>query len=123
MARLLLLGGLVLAFVVPVVSAQVASTDEVILQFDISKNGSLVARPMVRMRVGYQASFDVKNGPTKLSIDTVRHDGVIEAICEFQFADGTKPTLRIKLGQEPASAKVPVGKDTFEIKVAMSQPK
>ncbi len=123
MTRLLLMGALVIALVLPVVSVQATVQDEVVLQMEISKNGSLVARPTLRMRIGGgKALLAINNGPT-LTVELVRSEGVVEAICEFQFSDGAKPTLRMKLGQEPASAKVVAGKDTFDIKIDLRPPK
>jgi hypothetical protein len=113
----LLLSALVIALVIPTAFAQAPAQDQVVLRMEISKNGSVVAQPALRMRIGGgKASLAIDNGPS-LTVELVRHDGVIEAICEFRFADGTKPTLRMKLGQEPASAKIVAGKDTFDIKM------
>jgi hypothetical protein len=75
------------------------------------------------MRIGSgKASLAINGGPT-MTVESIRHDGAIEAVCDFQFSDGTKPSLRVKLGQEPATAKIPVGKDTFDIKIDLRPPK
>jgi hypothetical protein len=121
MTRLLLLCGLTLTLVAPPISAQTGPQSQAVLHFEISKNGTLVGQPTLRMRIGDKASLAINGGPT-FTVELGRDDGVIEAICEFQ-ADAARATLRMKLGQEPASAKVPIGKDTFEIKIALNPPK
>ena len=117
MTKLLSLTTLLVALVIPTVSAQSTAQDEVVVQIEIAKNGSVVARPTLRTRIGGgKASLDINGGP-RLTVELVRHDGAIEAISEFQFSDGARPTLRMKLGQEPASARIVAGKDTFDIKM------
>ena len=123
MTRRLLLCGLITALVAPpTISAQATAQDGVLLQFAITRNQTLIAEPALRMRVGLKAVYEV-NRDLKLVVSASRTEGIIEATCELQVSDGTKTSLRLKLGEEPTTTKVTIDKDTFEFRMTLSIPK
>jgi len=119
MKRLLLLCSFVFALVAPNVFAQGTHADEVVLQFEIHKDGAVLGRPVLRMRIGHEATLAVNNVPT-FTVSPSRPDAqTVMIVCEFKAADA-KPILRMKLrGQEQNTAKVLIGNDSFELRAAV----
>jgi hypothetical protein len=122
MTRLLLLCGLGIALVFPIVSAQTETPNEAVLQFETIKNGTLIGKSILRMKLGDKVPLLVNNAP-RMMVEVARHDGITEAVCEFDAADDKNPTMRMKLSQEPRSATVVIGKDIYEVKIALTPPR
>lgn len=79
MKRSLLLVGVVILCVVPGLRAQNTSNQEIGLEFEISKNGAVIARPSIVVATsGTKATVPLIGGttfsvtPTRIDADTVR---------------------------------------------------
>jgi len=93
-----------------------------LIQFEIPKNGTTVAQRTVRMHLGGEAT---------IASDTVPHFTVVPTqpdaqhyIVDLEFTlPNARPLLRLRLtGQEPRTATLTVGGDSFEIKASARQP-
>jgi len=122
MSKLIALCAFAVAFAAPELAAQTSRADEVVIQFEIQKNGTTVAQPTIRMHLGGEAT---------VASDTVPHFTVVPTqpdaqhyILDLEFAlPNARPILRLRLtGQEPRTATLTVGNDSFEIKASARQP-
>jgi hypothetical protein len=105
----------------PRMAAQTGHADQIVIQFEIQKNGAVVAKPTLRMKADGQATVTIDNGPAFTVVPTQTDPQTFILVLEFKRPDAS-PTIRMKLkGQEPNSATVTVGKDSFEIKASVRQ--
>jgi hypothetical protein len=123
MKRLIALCSFAVAVAGYSVVAQTGHADEVLIQFEIQKNGTLLGKPSLRMKNGGEATVTINNGPAFTVVPTQTDPQTFMLVLEFNRPDA-KPTLRMKLkGEEPNSATVAVGKDSFDIKASIRQMK
>jgi len=69
-----------------------AAKDEVRLLFEITKNGTLVAKPLLRIALGQSGSLTIDT--VSFSVVPTRVNGDISL--QFEFKDGPKPRLVLK---------------------------
>jgi hypothetical protein len=91
------------------------------LQFEISKNGTVVADPILRLQAGNAGKIVLNDGltftvtPSRIDTDTIR------ITCNVEI-DNARPQLRFDLrGQEQGSGSIIFGSDSYEIKVAVTR--
>jgi hypothetical protein len=124
MTRLIVLCAFAVALAGPKLVAQATQADEVLIKFEIHKNGALIARPWLRMKTGGEAMVRVDNGPSFTVVPTQTDAKTVTLLCEFKSPHTQPDTLTFKLtGQEQDSGRVAVGKDSFEIKAAVQSMK
>lgn len=122
MTRLIVLCAFAMALAGPKALAQATHThaDEVWIEFEIHKNGALVAKPSLRMKMGGEATISFNNVPSFTVVPTQADAKTVTLVCEFKSPNTQPDRLTLKLtGQEQNSGKVSVGKDSFEIKAAI----
>lgn len=109
-----------LAAIVGAQDAQVAK-EQFRLQFEISKNGTVVARPVLKLEAGKAGSIALNDGltftltPSRIDANTVR------ITCNVEI-DNARPQLRFDLrGQEQGSGSITFGGDSFDIKAAVTR--
>ena len=124
MTRLMVLCAIAVALAGPKAVAQATHADEVLINFEIHKNGALVAKPSLRMRMGGEATVALNNVPSFSVVPTQADTKTVTLVCEFKSPNTQPGRLTIKLtGQEQNSGKVTVEKDSFEIKAAVQSVK
>jgi hypothetical protein len=94
----------------------------VLIHFEIQKNGTTVGEPTVRMHLGGEAAVPLRTGPS-FTVVAAHPDGQTYILdLEFTLPDA-KPIIRIRLdGQEPKTATLTVGPDSFDISASVLQP-
>src|SRR5258708_672865 len=112
------------AVVLSLASAVVAQNTQVAkeqfrLQLEISKNGTVVAQPILSLEAGSAGTIALNDGPaftltpSRIDADNVR------VTCDVQLNNVT-PQLRFNLrGQQQSSGSITIGRDFFDIKAAV----
>jgi hypothetical protein len=122
MTKFVVLCAFTVAFGGPALVAQTTRADEVLIQFEIQKNGTVVAEPTVRMHLGGEAAVPSRTVPP-FTVVATHPDGQTYILdLEFSLPDA-KPIIRLRLGsQETKTATLTVGADALDITASVHQP-
>lgn len=100
-----------------------SQTEVVRLEAQLSRNGTVVASPVLRVSVGTPATMAITNGttftftPTRIDANTLR---IMCDVKQLQVVDST--TMRIDLrNQEQGVGTVVIGPDTYQVTLRVAQ--